>query len=111
MRLFACVLLLSALFFGCASMFQKIVQKDWAAEGGSKADGTVRLFYQYAWEEIPEASDEQGLQVAIERCKAWGYTKAEAFGAVTKKCQQYGPTIAGQGCLDTWVTKEYQCRN
>ena len=86
--------------FGCAS-----TPVDWSATGGSRSDGSVKLSYEYGLFGKPEANDAQGLAVASERCQAWGYQSAEAFGGVTTVCQSRGD----YGCNSTLVTKEYQC--
>ena len=84
---------------GCAT------SKQWAATGGSRADGTVRLSYEVGSMEVPQTNDMQGQQIAAARCKTWGYTGAEAFGGVTRQCN----APSGFGC-DRWiVTKEFQC--
>lgn len=85
---------------GCVTM------KQWSATGGSRADATVRLSYEYAQLEKPQTDDQQALNLATARCKTWGYTGAEAFGGVTQQCNQ--PTAMG-GCARFQVTKEFQC--
>ena len=91
----ACAVMLVA---GCASA------KMWQATGGSRSDGVVRLSYQYGLLEQPELADD-GLQLAVERCKVWGYNGAEAFGGVTEQCNNFG----GGNCNSWLVTKEFQC--
>lgn len=90
---------LGAALVGCAT------QKAWQATGGSRADGTVRLSYQYGLFEMPELDHAAGDKLAIDRCRTWGYTGAEAFGGVTEQCNNFG---SGQ-CNSWLVTKEYQC--
>jgi len=85
---------------GCA------VHKDWAATGGSRSDGTVRLSYEVGEFEKPQLSERQAIMLASKRCKAWGYKGAEAFGGVTRQCNQFG---GFNGCSNWMVTKEYQC--
>lgn len=92
---FFCVQLLAA----CA------VQKPMVATGGSRADGTVKLSYEYGRFEQPRPDFSQGMRVAQARCAAWGYTGAEAFGGSTKLCNQ----PSGNGCARWVVTTEYQC--
>ncbi len=82
------------------------VPKDWAATGGSKADGVIRLSYEYAEFEQPQVDEQKGLALAAQRCSIWGYTGAEAFGGVTRMCNQTGGM---SGCMKWFVTKEYQC--
>lgn len=85
---------------GCATT------KEWAATGGSRADGTVMLAYEHSNFEMPTVNEEQGLALAVTRCKSWGYEGAEAFGGTTKKCTS--PAYGG-GCNFWQVTKQYQC--
>jgi hypothetical protein len=84
---------------GCA------VQKQMVATGGSRADGTVKLSYEFAMFEKPVINMEQGSITAAQRCKSWGYTGAEPFGGQTKTCNSYG----GGGCNGWLVTVEFQC--
>ena len=85
---------------GCASV------KTLQATGGSRADGTVELSYEYGMFEKPQVQWDQGLVTATERCKAWGYQGAEAFGGTTSECQAYN----GYGnCVRWLVTVKYQC--
>lgn len=84
---------------GCAST------KTWSATGGSRADATVRLSYEYGQFEKPQTSETEALNLAISRCKTWGYTGAEAFGGVTQQCS----LPSGMGCARFVVTKEFQC--
>lgn len=74
--------------------------------GGSRADGTVDLSYEYGVYTVPKVQWEAGLKVAKERCAAWGYDSAEKFGGEVKKCNQsdsYG------NCVRWFVTVQYQC--
>ena len=85
---------------GCATT------KNWSATGGSRADATVRLSYEYGAFEKPQTSEMEAVNLATARCKTWGYTGAEAFGGVTRQCNMPG----GMGGCNGWrVTKEFQC--
>ena len=84
---------------GCA------VQKELVSTGGSRADGTVKLSYEYSMFEQPKINKLQGLSVATQRCAAWGYTGAEPFGGGTKTCTNRSTS----GCNAWMVTVEYQC--
>jgi len=85
---------------GCAA------QKEWAATGGSRADGTVELAYEYGAFETPQINDEQGVELATATCGGWGYTASQAFGGTMNHCEAFG----GYGnCLRTLVTRRYQC--
>jgi len=80
--------------------------KEWAATGGSRSDGVVRLSYVHGGFEKPVLSEAQAVALATKRCSTWGYTGAEAFGGTTSQCNQPGGL---GGCVQFIVTKEYQC--
>lgn len=84
---------------GCATVSQM------AATGGSRADGIVRLSYEYGAFNKVKIDEAEGLRTAQARCQTWGYKDAEAFGGVTRQCQ--GSSM--YGCMRWTVTKEYQC--
>jgi hypothetical protein len=84
---------------GCA------VQKQLVATGGSRADGTVKMSYEFGMFEKPVVNIQQGIASATQRCRSWGYTGAEPFGGQTKQCTGYG----GGNCNHWTVTVEYQC--
>jgi hypothetical protein len=81
-------------------------QKEWTATGGSRADGTVDLSYQYGELQAPQEDTEQGVTLASTTCAEWGYSGAQAFGGQTKQCSQLGGL---SGCLLWTVTRKYQC--
>ena len=85
---------------GCAT------SKNWSATGGSRADATVRLSYEYGAFEKPQTNETEAMNLAVARCKTWGYTGAEAFGGTTQQCNMPGGM---GGCNRFLVTKEYQC--
>jgi hypothetical protein len=91
----AAILLVS----GCA------VQKTMQATGGSRADGTVKLSYEFGMFQVPNVDMAQGTVAAARRCASWGYSGAEPFGGQTKVCNGYGG-----GNSNSWlVTVEFQC--
>lgn len=59
---------ISILLGGCSTT------KDWSATGGSKADGVIRLSYEFGQFELPQVSEEQAILLAARRCAVWGYT-------------------------------------
>jgi len=79
--------------------------KQFSATGGSKADGIVKLSYEYGLFEDPQVDIAQGVAIAKKRCEAWGYAQAEAFGGSTKKCTSY----SSSGCNYWLVTTAFQC--
>ncbi|MEG6508611.1 YecR family lipoprotein [Methyloligella sp. 2.7D] len=80
-------------------------QKELVATGGSRADGTIDLSYEYGAFEKPVFSEAQGIATAQERCKAWGYSSAEPFGGQKRECQE----TSQYGCVRYFVTMTYQC--
>src|SRR5438309_1804029 len=79
--------------------------KDFAATGGSRADGTVDLSYEYGLFQVPHEDQVQGGTLATSKCAAWGYSGAEPFGGETRICSV--PT--NSGCARFLVTRKYQC--
>lgn len=74
--------------------------------GGSKADGTVTLAYEYNAFESPQIDWSSAKDTAKARCVAWGYGNAEAFGG-----QQTRDTLcsANGACYGQQVYITYQC--
>lgn len=98
--IFACSFASLICLTGCA------VQKEWAATGGSRADGTVDLAYEYGAFEKPQLNDAQGVDLAASTCAGWGYAKSQPFGGNLTKCEMAN---AYGNCLRTLVTRKYQC--
>ena len=89
-----------ALVAGCAT------EKVLIPTGGSRADGTVKLSYEYTMFEVPHVDMTQATTAAAQRCAAWGYSGSEPFGGQENHCEQsdvYG------SCIRTMVTVEFQC--
>jgi hypothetical protein len=96
---YAAALMAAFLTTGCA------VQKQLVPTGGSRADGTIKMSYQYGAFEAPTVDYRQAADSARQRCSAWGYSGAEPFGGSTSVC-----VGSYQGSCNTWqVTVEYQC--
>jgi hypothetical protein len=97
--LFATSVLVIIFIQGCA------VQKQLVPTGGSRADGTVKLSYEYGLFEAPKLDAQQGLSAAQRRCAAWGYNGAEPFGGSTQTCIN-----SSNGGCNRWLASiEYQC--
>lgn len=79
--------------------------KTLVASGGSRADGTVELFYEYSSMENPVINWESARNEAINKCRVWGYSSAEPFGAKKTRCIQGNQ----YGCGHFEVTVPYQC--
>lgn len=73
--------------------------------GGSKADGTIELGFQYGAFVKPEVDWNQAQNAAISRCKAWGYGSAEPFGGIQTNCVSW----SGQLCATYRASITYQC--
>lgn len=96
----AAIAVIMTLSTGCA------VKKDFYATGGSRADGTVDMAYDFAQFEQPVVNPSQAQSIAQQKCTVWGYREAEAFGGKTTNCNQrdgWGNCVAGQ------VVIKYQC--
>ena len=93
------LLTLVAVILGCA------VTKVPVATGGSRADGTVQLAFEYGGFESPQVDLGSAHITAAQRCRAWGYTDAEPFGGTVSHCQAANE----YGCLRFLVTMTYQC--
>lgn len=92
-------LILAVLLCGCA------VQKEWVPTGGSRADATVKMSFEYGGFEVPKVDNERADATARQKCAAWGYTDAQRFEGVERTClasNQYG-------CTYFRVTATYQC--
>lgn len=100
MRVLLAAAAVAALLSGCATV------KNWSATGGSRADATVRLSYEYGLFEQPQVSEMEAVNLATSRCQVWGYTGAQAFGGESKQCNM--PDGMG-GCNNWVVAREFQC--
>jgi hypothetical protein len=79
----------------------------WAAAGGDREAGVVRLSYEYAEFRQPEMSDADAEVLAQSRCNAWGYREAEPIAGQIRQCAN-----TEDGNCNLWtVTREYQCKN
>jgi hypothetical protein len=84
---------------GCATT------KEWLATGGSKSDAMVEFSYSYNGFQKPQADRSQADRMAKDRCAAWGYPTAEAFGPPVQQCTSSN----AYGCTGWTVTARYQC--
>ncbi|MDT4826775.1 YecR-like lipoprotein [compost metagenome] len=85
---------------GCAT------KKNFYAMGGSRADGTVDMAYDFRQFEKPVINMDQAKGIAKSKCQVWGYQDAEMFGGQRQQCYQFdgwGNCAAGQ------VVIQYQC--
>ncbi|WLH33426.1 YecR family lipoprotein [Pseudomonas sp. FP2196] len=101
MKTLIATLTLASLFLtGCAT------PKQWEATGGSKDNGVVQVSYELGQFESGQTSAEQGLTVAAQRCKTWGYKNAEVTGSEKNICR----TMGQYNCLQTTITQDYLCK-
>ncbi|HHR6067277.1 TPA: YecR family lipoprotein [Providencia alcalifaciens] len=76
------------------------------AVGGSKADGTVEMAYDVGAFETAKVDFNDAQNKATQKCKVWGYKKAEAFGGQKNNC------LARNGfgnCMQSQIIVPFQC--
>lgn len=83
---------------GCAT------SSHWAAAGGNKDLGLVRLSYEFAGQE-PAMNVAQAMSIAANRCNTWGFDRAEPIPGIVRDCT----SVDGSRCELWKVTREYQC--
>lgn len=104
-HLIMCLTLL-VIMSGCA----KPVHKNWIPVGGSKSDATIKLAYSFdPTLEKPMVQHQQAQELAIRKCKTWGYDSAEEFGGELSHCSHMEPRFGGLACIQMVVEKEFQC--
>ncbi len=74
--------------------------------GGSRADASVVLSYQFGAFEIVTPDWDTAQAAADARCKAWGYHRADPFEGTQSRCES--PDGFGS-CNLTTVSRTYQC--
>ena len=95
-RTYLAILLILA---GCS------VDKQLAATGGSKADGTIELSYEIGAFQSAKIDWAKADSDATQRCAAWGDSSADRFGGERRQCNQ----PSNSGCMGWLVTVNYQC--
>ena len=98
MRVLLPILLLS--LTACAT------PQKWSPAGGSRADGLVRLSYEYAEFHQPDMSDAEARAIALNRCNSWGYKEVEPLAGQVRQCSN----MEGGNCNLWTVTRECQCK-
>ncbi|CAN7566188.1 YecR-like lipofamily protein [Pseudomonas sp. LjRoot277] len=100
MRKLLFLVVLAVVVSGCSS------RKDFYATGGSRADGSIDMAYDFKAFETPVVDYKQAESIANSKCAVWGYDRAEPFGGQTQNCQArdgWGNCNAGQ------MIVKYQC--
>lgn len=93
-------LVLCLAFAGCS------VNKTAFSTGGSRADGTIDMTYDWGAFETPKMDWVSAQVEAERRCAVWGYKGAERFGGESRKCTIMDPN----GICGRWeATVTYQC--
>ena len=86
-----------AVLSGCAA---KVVEP--YAIGGSRADATVEIAYDFGDFKLPPTKMEMD-KLASRKCQVWGYDKAQAFGGQKRICHNnrcdYGQWVVAYQCL------------
>ncbi len=78
-----------------------------APVGGSRADGTITVAYEYGAFVSPEVDSEEMQKQAQDRYARWGYLTAERFGGGLRDCIHKN---SNNLCLRWRVSIEYQCQ-
>jgi hypothetical protein len=100
MRKLLILVMLAVVVTGCST------RKDFYATGGSRADGSIDMAYDFKPFETPVVDYDQAISIANSKCAVWGYERAEPFGGQTQNCQArdgWGNCTAGQ------MIVKYQC--
>jgi hypothetical protein len=80
-------------------------QPKWSPSSSNRVLGVARVAYEYSRFDEPAMSDAQAVQLATNRCAAWGYSRAEMIPGELRDC-----SVNKEGSCDLWkVTREYQC--
>lgn len=95
------LLVISIVAMGCATPVTPV------PVGGSRADGTVTLAYEYGSFQRPQVDWGSADWDAHQRCTAWGYSHAEMFAPMQQclNADVYG------NCNRWRVNVTYQCTN
>lgn len=90
----------SMVLAGCAT------QKELMVTGASRSDGVVTLSYESNEFQSVSYDAQRAQEAAAQRCVAWGYSGAEAFGSEQTTCT----SRRGFGnCGTRRVDVQYQC--
>jgi hypothetical protein len=73
---------------------------------GSRADGVIVMAVDVGEFQKPVINWEEARSTAANRCVVWGYSSAEAFGSVERRCVSV--TNLG-GCVTYRYTANFQC--
>ena len=77
----------------------------WSPSSSNRELGVARVSYEHARSEAPVMNDAQAVQLAANRCAAWGYARAEMIPGELRDC-----SVSKDGSCDLWrVTREYRC--
>jgi hypothetical protein len=98
------ILLTASLLLGLGAC---ATTEKWSPVGGSRETGIVKVSYEYPEYQQPDVSDTQAEAVALNRCNAWGYHKAQPIAGQIRQCANMD-----DGNCNLWsVTREFQCTN
>lgn len=73
--------------------------------GGSRSAGVVRLAFETSSRDSRGVDWRAADASAAQRCEAWGYSRAERFGAEQRQCRAVGVV----DCNLWAVAVDYQC--
>ena len=103
--MFFVMLLAVAITAGCAPK----VKKDWVATSLNETGGLVEITYEFHPNQVIESNEQQGRDLAITICKAWGFNSAEQFGLEKEVCTDKTRDGLASSCNKRQATKMYQC--
>jgi hypothetical protein len=84
---------------GCAT------SRQWSVSDSEKAEGLVRVSYEFPEAHEPSLSENDARQLALHRCEGWGYDDAEPIAGQLRQCSNMD-----DGSCNLWtVTREFQC--
>lgn len=94
-----------ALSLGVITLAGCATSKHWNVSGGEKAEGLVRVSYEFPEAHEPALSESAAQELAEHRCEGWGYDDAEPIAGQLRQCSNMD-----DGSCSLWtVTREFQC--
>jgi hypothetical protein len=92
-------------FFTFGSITGCATSRHWNVSGGEKAEGLVRVSYEFPEAHEPALSETAAQELAEHRCEGWGYDDAEPIAGQLRQCSNMD-----DGNCSLWtVTREFQC--
>ena len=104
LRLFAAASIIVVSMVVLSSLAGCTTYKVWNYADSDEQTRTIAMYYEYRKFESPQADERQGVQLARERCKDWGFPSAQRKGE-DRQC------VEGEAasCSKWRVIREYRC--